>query len=304
MFVLAPVIEVADPSATYVAMLRRDPCSYCGRPCEHIDHVVASARGGENAWTNLTAACARCNGRKQHDSLLAFLAGYRDAPSPRRRRVRADDLREYLNRYLDAEMSKPLRVLVWTNGSRRPSAVLRTPRRYGFHRIDRAVALAVMRLSANGPTGPVMTLDIPRLCSTVGRCGPGAERAVAESIDRLCRIPVSFKGVLGAARILTILPHPEGGAHLQIHPALVAAFHDTTIAIRDRLSAPSPGTSIPSTLVAATAEVSRLAKLSCGERRAEAAAYARAHPVPRPHGRRGRRRRPIRQRRSGRSRTS
>ncbi|WP_349294490.1 HNH endonuclease [Baekduia alba] len=48
---------------------------YCGRPCEHIDHVVARARGGQDAWPNLTASCARGNGRKQHNSLLASPAG-------------------------------------------------------------------------------------------------------------------------------------------------------------------------------------------------------------------------------------
>jgi 5-methylcytosine-specific restriction endonuclease McrA len=60
-----------DPS--YPAILLGDPCSYCGAPSEHIDHIVALSRGGSGDWDNLTAACAACNMSKSAQSLLAFM---------------------------------------------------------------------------------------------------------------------------------------------------------------------------------------------------------------------------------------
>jgi hypothetical protein len=57
----------------YVAILRGDPCSYCGAPWEHTDHIQPVVRGGAGDWTNLTAACARCNHAKHVKPLLTFL---------------------------------------------------------------------------------------------------------------------------------------------------------------------------------------------------------------------------------------
>ncbi len=63
-----------DPVAVeYAAILRGDPCCYCGAPAEHIDHIEPKAAGGSNAWDNLTAACASCNKSKRATPLLAFL---------------------------------------------------------------------------------------------------------------------------------------------------------------------------------------------------------------------------------------
>jgi 5-methylcytosine-specific restriction endonuclease McrA len=49
-------------------ILRRDgyACQYCQRRGERltVDHVVPRSRGGETAWTNVVAACLRCNLRK------------------------------------------------------------------------------------------------------------------------------------------------------------------------------------------------------------------------------------------------
>jgi 5-methylcytosine-specific restriction endonuclease McrA len=49
-------------------ILRRDgyTCQYCHRRGEHltVDHVVPRSRGGETTWTNVVAACLRCNLRK------------------------------------------------------------------------------------------------------------------------------------------------------------------------------------------------------------------------------------------------
>lgn len=60
-------------SVAYVEVLRCDPCSYCGLPCEHVDHIESVASGGSGAFDNLTAACGSCNRRKQDKPLLEFL---------------------------------------------------------------------------------------------------------------------------------------------------------------------------------------------------------------------------------------
>jgi len=60
-------------SAEMAAILRRDPCAYCGGPGEEIDHIQAFSSGGENEWTNFTSACGTCNRRKNAKSLLHFL---------------------------------------------------------------------------------------------------------------------------------------------------------------------------------------------------------------------------------------
>jgi hypothetical protein len=57
----------------WVSLLRADPCSYCDGSCEAIDHIVPFSQQGATHWTNLTAACAGCNGHKNAVSLTRFL---------------------------------------------------------------------------------------------------------------------------------------------------------------------------------------------------------------------------------------
>lgn len=67
----------APDSATvaYEGVLRGDPCCYCGvSGRQQVDHIVPVANGGANHWTNLTAACRRCNRAKSARSLLAHLS--------------------------------------------------------------------------------------------------------------------------------------------------------------------------------------------------------------------------------------
>lgn len=51
-------------------VLRRDDyeCQYCGKGLSGgtgtIDHVMPVSRGGKHVWTNVVAACVRCNNRK------------------------------------------------------------------------------------------------------------------------------------------------------------------------------------------------------------------------------------------------
>jgi 5-methylcytosine-specific restriction endonuclease McrA len=63
-----------DPDlVAWLTIIARDPCAYCGAPFEEAEHIVAQRRGGEDAWTNLTAACFHCNRTKWAHPLLHFL---------------------------------------------------------------------------------------------------------------------------------------------------------------------------------------------------------------------------------------
>lgn len=67
--------RIGDPAELqeYAAILRGDPCSYCGAPGGELDHIDPLARGGAESWDNLTSACRSCNARKHARSLLEFL---------------------------------------------------------------------------------------------------------------------------------------------------------------------------------------------------------------------------------------
>jgi 5-methylcytosine-specific restriction endonuclease McrA len=51
---------------TRSALLARDShrCAYCRGTATTMDHVVPRSRGGYHEWTNVVAACSRCNSRK------------------------------------------------------------------------------------------------------------------------------------------------------------------------------------------------------------------------------------------------
>jgi 5-methylcytosine-specific restriction endonuclease McrA len=76
------------------AILRRDPCAYCGAPhagtVDHIEPRCREARGigPVHGWINLTAACQRCNGAKRDTDLLLFLVRRQYGHRPCRRRTR------------------------------------------------------------------------------------------------------------------------------------------------------------------------------------------------------------------------
>lgn len=52
-------------------LLKRDggKCAYCGGRAESMDHVIPRSRGGRHEWTNVVAACRRCNGKKDNHTL-------------------------------------------------------------------------------------------------------------------------------------------------------------------------------------------------------------------------------------------
>lgn len=57
---------------TRKAVFERDQhrCAYCGGRADSVDHVVPRSRSGPHEWTNVVAACQRCNSAKA-DSLLS-----------------------------------------------------------------------------------------------------------------------------------------------------------------------------------------------------------------------------------------
>lgn len=64
---------ISREDADYIAILRGDPCSYCGGPAKPIDHIEPLWHGGNGGWENLTASCQCCNSSKRVDTLLSFL---------------------------------------------------------------------------------------------------------------------------------------------------------------------------------------------------------------------------------------
>ena len=70
-----------DVPLTRRAVLDRDAhsCVYCDARADTIDHVRPRSRGGQHVWTNVVAACARCNHRKG-DRLLAEIGWALPAP--------------------------------------------------------------------------------------------------------------------------------------------------------------------------------------------------------------------------------
>lgn len=65
----------------YKTILKADPCSFCGPQPRHpqiaVDHIDALDYGGQDNWTNYTAACRACNASKKNTPLLHYLAGNR-----------------------------------------------------------------------------------------------------------------------------------------------------------------------------------------------------------------------------------
>lgn len=73
--------QTADVGA-YKRALRADPCCYCPRTSDALDHIDAQSAGGENPWPNRVGICRYCNSGKGTKSVLAWL-GYTYPGGPR-----------------------------------------------------------------------------------------------------------------------------------------------------------------------------------------------------------------------------
>ncbi len=71
---ISSIIKRSDyDSRDYADVLYADPCSYCGERADTVDHIEPKYLGGENHWSNFTAACISCNSSKGTTNLLEFL---------------------------------------------------------------------------------------------------------------------------------------------------------------------------------------------------------------------------------------
>jgi len=70
---------IIEDTRLYRTILKQDPCSYCGKPSEEIDHIEPLIAGGFESEDNLTAACKSCNSRKKDRPLLTWMLDARSA---------------------------------------------------------------------------------------------------------------------------------------------------------------------------------------------------------------------------------
>jgi len=61
------------PAKEYVALIKGDPCGYCGSASEAVDHIVAVMSGGSGCPQNLAPICKSCNSSKQTKDVLTFM---------------------------------------------------------------------------------------------------------------------------------------------------------------------------------------------------------------------------------------
>jgi 5-methylcytosine-specific restriction endonuclease McrA len=72
-YVYVKALATAGGSPRYSrnGVLRRDnnECAYCTKYASTVDHVVPKSKGGKSSWTNVVAACRKCNEKKANKSL-------------------------------------------------------------------------------------------------------------------------------------------------------------------------------------------------------------------------------------------
>ncbi|WP_225755172.1 HNH endonuclease [Actinotalea sp. Marseille-Q4924] len=69
-YVHVPYRRSVTPTRRTVLARDGQRCAYCAGPADTVDHVHPRSRGGRHVWTNVVAACSRCNHRKA-DRLLS-----------------------------------------------------------------------------------------------------------------------------------------------------------------------------------------------------------------------------------------
>lgn len=69
-YVHVPYRQTVPPTRRTVLQRDGHRCAYCAANADTVDHVHPRSRGGRHEWTNVVAACSRCNHRKA-DRLLA-----------------------------------------------------------------------------------------------------------------------------------------------------------------------------------------------------------------------------------------
>jgi 5-methylcytosine-specific restriction endonuclease McrA len=86
-YVHVPYRGVVPPTRRTVLQRDDHRCAYCSGPADTVDHVQPRSRGGAHEWTNVVAACARCNHRKADHLLSEIGWQLHVSPRPPRRAV-------------------------------------------------------------------------------------------------------------------------------------------------------------------------------------------------------------------------
>jgi 5-methylcytosine-specific restriction endonuclease McrA len=68
-YVHVPMRRAVPPTRRTVLLRDGHRCAYCHGPADTVDHVHPRSRGGRHEWTNVVAACSRCNNRKSNHTL-------------------------------------------------------------------------------------------------------------------------------------------------------------------------------------------------------------------------------------------
>ena len=72
-YVHVPYRQTVPPTRRTVLQRDGHRCAYCAASADTVDHVHPRSRGGRHEWTNVVAACSRCNHRKA-DRLLSEIS--------------------------------------------------------------------------------------------------------------------------------------------------------------------------------------------------------------------------------------
>lgn len=68
---------IVDGEDEYLAVVRHDPCPYCGEPSEVLDHISGRDVPAADGWQNLAGACRSCNAGKRDRSPLGHMLARR-----------------------------------------------------------------------------------------------------------------------------------------------------------------------------------------------------------------------------------
>ena len=86
-YVHVPYRGAVPPTRRTVLQRDAHRCAYCAGPADTVDHVLPRSRGGSHVWTNVVAACRRCNHRKADRLLWEIGWELRVTPRPPHRSI-------------------------------------------------------------------------------------------------------------------------------------------------------------------------------------------------------------------------
>jgi hypothetical protein len=70
---MSPSLKCWPMLGAYRKVLLQDPCVYCGKPAEVLDHIWPRSRGGGDGWENRAPTCKGCDEVKRNASVVVFM---------------------------------------------------------------------------------------------------------------------------------------------------------------------------------------------------------------------------------------